>query len=583
MTEKKKVVQNPKVAYFCMEYGLDSKFDIYSGGLGILAGDHLKAAKEGDYPVVGVGMLWKQGYHKQEINAQGQPYNAYLNQEYNFLEDTGVEVKLKIRKRPVYCKVWKVTEFDNADLYLLDTDLDKNFGDDQWISGQLYGGFSEERIAQEMVLGIGGVKALNKLGVEVDLYHFNEGHAVFAGLELMREKMNDKQVKFNAAQKSELKSAKTELDEKEKVKFVEAWREVKKKIVFTTHTPVPEGNEKHAHHVLQYMGANLQLSIEEMVELGGAPFNLTTAALRLSSQANGVSQLHKETAQEMWKDVEDSAPIIGITNGVHRDTWVDKRMINRFAEGTEQQIWETHQELKLELLDYIEQETKTKLDEEKLLIGFARRAAAYKRSDLIFSDLEIIEQYLEEGTIQIVFSGKAHPLDDAGKEVVAKILAMAEKYPQSVVFLEDYDMKIAKLLTRGCDVWLNNPRRPKEASGTSGIKAAMNGVLNLSVLDGWWPEICRHGENGWAIGVNPKTELDFSGSASEKREQLDDYDAQNLYEVLLSEVVPTYYSEQEKWIEMMQASHEDTYQQFSAQRMIEEYYQDLYAPIANKI
>ncbi|MBM7557526.1 alpha-glucan family phosphorylase [Halanaerobacter jeridensis] len=576
MTKKKKAVQDPKVAYFCMEYGLDSKFNIYSGGLGILAGDHLKAAQEADYPLVGIGMLWKQGYHKQKITAQGEPYNAYYNYDYNFLEDTGVEVKVKIRNRPVYCKVWKVTEFDNADLYLLDTDLDKNFADDQWITGQLYGWFSEERIAQEMVLGVGGVKALKKLGIEVDLYHFNEGHAVFAGLELIRDKMDDKKVEFNEAQKSELKSSKTELDEKEKVKFAAAWEEVKEQIVFTTHTPVPEGNEKHAHHLLQYMGANLGLSIEEMVELGGAPFNLTTAALRLANKANGVSKLHKETAQEMWEEVEERAPIIGITNGVHSKTWVDKRMVNRFSEGSDEQIWGTHQELKLELLDYIEQETETRLDEEKLLIAFARRAADYKRSDLIFSDLKIIEQYLEEGTIQIVFSGKAHPLDDAGQQTVAKILEMVEQYPESIVFLEDYNIEIAKLLTRGCDLWLNNPRRPKEASGTSGMKAAMNGVLNLSILDGWWPEICRHGQNGWAIAVNPKTEADFSGSTKEKVAKLDEYDTKNLYDVLLNEVVPTYYSEQEQWIKMMKTSHRDTYQPFSAARMIREYYQRLY-------
>ncbi|MFO7819230.1 MAG: alpha-glucan family phosphorylase [Halanaerobacter sp.] len=576
MTEKKKQAVDPKVAYFSMEYGLDSSFDIYSGGLGILAGDYLKAAKEEELPVVGVGILWKQGYHKQEISEQGQPYNAYLNHEYNFLEDTGVEVKLKIRQRSVFCKVWKVTEFDNTELYLLDTDLDKNSADDRWITGQLYGWFSEERIAQEMVLGIGGVKALKKLGVEVDLYHFNEGHAVFAGLELIRAKIDAKQVKFNAAQKSALKSSKSEIDEKEKVKFAEAREEVKEEIVFTTHTPVPEGNEKHAHYLLQYMGANLGLSIEEMVELGGAPFNLTTAALRLAHKANGVSKLHKEVAQEMWEDVEESAPIIGITNGVHHKTWVDKRMINRFAEGTPEQIWGTHQELKLELLDYIERKKETKLDTEKLLIGFARRAADYKRSDLIFSDLEIIEEYLQEGTIQLVFSGKAHPLDDAGKETIVKILEMEEKYPESVVFLDDYNIEIGKLLTRGCDLWLNNPRRPKEASGTSGMKAAMNGVLNLSILDGWWPEVCRHGKNGWAIGVNPKTEEDFSGSVEERREQLDEYDRKNLYEILLTEVVPTYYSKQDKWIEMMIESHEDTFEQFSATRMMHDYYELLY-------
>ena len=287
----KKRAQDPKVAYFSMEYGLENRFAIYSGGLGILAGDYLKAAKEAELPVLGVGILWKQGYYQQGITESGQLYNAYLNHEYDFLAETGVEIKLKIRQRPVYCKVWRVTGFENAELYLLDTDLAKNFPDDQWITGQLYGGFSEERIAQEMVLGIGGVKALKKLGIEVDLYHFNEGYAVFAGLELIRAKMDSKQVKFNAAQKAALKSSKSEMDEKEKVKFAEARKEVAEEIVFTTHRSVAEGNEKHAHYLLQYMGANLGLSIEEMVELGGAPFNLTTAALRLAHKANGVSKV----------------------------------------------------------------------------------------------------------------------------------------------------------------------------------------------------------------------------------------------------------------------------------------------------
>jgi len=576
MTNQQQAVEQTNVAYFCMEYGLDTKFNIYSGGLGILAGDYLKAAKEQEYPLVGIGLLWKRGYQKQEISEDGEPYNAYPNYSYNFLEDTGVEVKLQIRNRAVYAKVWKVTEFDNADLYLLDTDLDKNHSDDQWITGRLYGGFSEERIAQEMVLGIGGVKALRKLGLEVDLYHFNEGHAVFAGLELIRERMMDKKFQLESAKRAQAKSDQSQIDEKEKVKFAKAWQQVQEKIVFTTHTPVPEGNEKHGHRLLRYMEANQNLSIEEMVELGGAPFNMTTAGLRLAKGANGVSKLHKEIAQQMWEDVDKGAPIEGITNGVHRKTWVDKRMSNRFSEGSDQQIWDTHQELKGELIDYVHQKTGTELADDKLLIGFARRAADYKRSSLLFSDLDLIEQYLEDGTIQIIFSGKAHPLDDEGKATITKILEMVDKYPESVVFLEDYDIEIAKFLTRGCDLWLNNPRRPQEASGTSGIKAAMNGVLNLSILDGWWPEVCRHGENGWAIGLTPKTAEDFNGTLKERLEKLDQYDSQNLYEVLLNQVLPTYYSDQEQWITMMKESHRDTIEEFSAARMIDDYYQLLY-------
>ena len=570
----KKRAQDPKVAYFSMEYGLENRFAIYSGGLGILAGDYLKAAKEAELPVLGVGILWKQGYYQQGITESGQLYNAYLNHEYDFLAETGVEIKLKIRQRPVYCKVWRVTGFENAELYLLDTDLAKNFPDDQWITGQLYGGFSEERIAQEMVLGIGGVKALQKLGIEVDLYHFNEGHAVFAGLELIRQRREAKQIKFKQTEKLERQANKSNGDEKEKLKFAAAWEEVSKKIVFTTHTPVPEGNEEHAHHLLAYLGANVGLTIEEMVELGGAPFNLTTAGLRLAKRANGVSQLHKQTAQKMWQDVENSAPIIGITNGVHRKTWVAERMVESFAAESKEEIWQSHQELKAKLLDYIKTTRGQELDQEKLVIGFARRAADYKRSDLIFSDLEQIEEYLAKGQIQLVFAGKAHPLDDGGKETIEQILVRAEKYPQSVVFLEDYDMKIGALMIQGCDLWLNNPRRPQEACGTSGMKAAMNGVLNLSILDGWWPEACRPGENGWSLGA--KTAADFTGSQAEKRAKLDRADAQKLYDLLLTEVVPTYYTKRDKWIEMMIASHQDTYQDFSAHRMINEYYEQLY-------
>ncbi|GAB6099368.1 alpha-glucan family phosphorylase [Halanaerocella petrolearia] len=545
-----------KVSYFCMEYGLETDFNIYSGGLGILAGDHLKTAKDQDHPIVGVGILWKQGYHKQQIGEDGRPYNSYPIYEYDFLEDTGVKVKVEIRQRDVYCKVWKVSDFGSVDLYLLDTDVPENNGADRWITGQLYGWFGEERIAQEMVLGIGGVRALEELGIETDVYHFNEGHAVFAGTELIGEKMEEKEMAFE-----------------------EALEDTQEEIVFTTHTPIKQGNEEHPHHRLQYMGAYQNLTTEQMVQLGGAPFNMTVAGLKLARNANGVAQLHKETAREMWKHVDKASPQIeGITNGVHHGTWVDDRMVDAFADGSENEVWQTHQEVKGELVDYVKEETGAELDDNKLLIGFARRAAPYKRSNLIFSKPEVIDKYLKEGKVQIIFSGKAHPLDDTGKEIVTRLVEMSEKYPDSVVFIEDYNMTTGKMLTRGCDVWLNNPRRPKEASGTSGMKAAMNGVLNVSILDGWWPEACRHGENGWAIGTEPKTANDFTGTHEERVEKLDEYDLQNLYDVLLDEVVPTYYDKQDKWVEMMKESHEDTYEKFSAKRMLDEYYELMYDP-----
>jgi starch phosphorylase len=548
--------EEPKVAYFCMEYGLETDFKIYSGGLGVLAGDHMKTAADQDRDLIGIGMLWKQGYNEQVIK-DGQPYNAYPNekQKYDFLEDTGVKVNVEIREREVTAKVWKMTEFGNADLYLLDTDVEENFGADSWITDRLYGGFDEHRIAQEMVLSIGGVRALIKLGIEPDVYHFNDSHPVFAGVELLREKMEGHNMWFD-----------------------DAMEEVQEDIVFTTHTPVKAGNEVHSHKLLKYMGAYQHLSVEQMVSIGDAPFSMTAAGLRFARNANSVASLHEQTANEMWDHVDGAAPIVGITNGVHRGTWTDKRVTDALAEGDHDAIWSNHQEIKGDLLDFIEEKNGVELDADKLLVGFARRAAPYKRSDLIFTDPEVIGEYLESGKIQIVFSGKAHPLDDTGKEIVANLLEMADKYPESVVFLRDYDMETGALLTRGCDVWLNNPRRPKEASGTSGMKAAMNGVLNVSILDGWWPEACRHGENGWAIGTDPVTAEDFEGSYDEKLAKLDAHDLNELYNVMLNDVVPTYYDNQDKWIDMMIESHNDTFEKFSANRMLNDYYELVYAP-----
>ncbi|MCK4257678.1 MAG: alpha-glucan family phosphorylase [Halanaerobiales bacterium] len=527
----------PHVAYFCMEYGLHEEFHLYSGGLGILAGDHMKASHDLNLPLVGVGLLWRQGYTRQMIGEDGQPYDSYPIYDYDFLKDTGVTVKVKIRNEEVAAKVWKVDKYKNAPLYLLDTFIPEN--KHMWITGQLYGGVGEVRIAQEMILGIGGVRALRKLGIDVDVYHFNEGHAALAGIELIHEKM-----------------------EKD-FTFKEAWAKTREEIVFTTHTPILAGNESHSLEALMYMGANNGLTIEQMVQLGDAPFGMTIAGLRLSRIANGVAQLHGKTSKNMWKDVKGSSTIIAITNGVHRNTWVDPRIQANL--DNDETLWNAHMEIKKECIEFIKERTNIQLDADKLLIGFARRAAPYKRSDLIFKDLDIIEPYLKDGKIQIVFSGKAHPLDIAGKGIVANLVKMMKKYPNSVVFLENYDISIGRMLTRGTDVWLNNPRRPLEASGTSGMKAAMNGILNLSTLDGWWPEACEHGVNGWQLGDC------YEGPNA------DEHDLKSLYKVLLEEVVPTYYKNRDKWIQMMRASVNSTYEKFSAARMLNEYYNLMYS------
>jgi starch phosphorylase len=533
--------KNPNVAYFCMEYGLDQRFKAYAGGLGILAGDYLKGAHDHKFPIIGIGIRWKQGYTEQKIDASGKAYDSYHNYEYDFLEDTGITVSVNIRKVKVNCKVWKLTQFGNADLYLLDTDIPDN--QDSWITGQLYGWFGEERIAQEIVLGIGGIKAIRALGLPIDIYHFNEGHALFAGFELLREKMDVKNMTFEKA--------------------VEA---VKKEVVFTTHTPIVQGNESHPIDKIIYMGANLNLTREQLTFLGGGdPFNMTIGALRLSKIANGVAQLHGKTSNKMWAEIDQRAEILAITNAIHLPTWVDNAMIRAAEDGSD--LWEPHLQNKRALIDFIEAKNGVRLDEEKLIIGFSRRAAPYKRSDFIFSDLSIIEPLLLEKKFQIVFSGKAHPLDDAGKLIVKNLVAMSRKYPKAVVFLENYDISIGRMLTRGSDIWLNNPRRPLEASGTSGMKAAMNGVLNLSILDGWWPEACVHGVTGWQFG---------DGFEHEEEEIQDAHDLKALYKVLLEEVIPTFYTDKTKWMDMMRESILQTKEPFAVKRMLEEYNELLY-------
>ena len=533
----------PRVAYFSMEFGLDDSLKLYAGGLGILAGDHLKGAKDLGLPLVGIGILWRQGYVRQTIDPDGVPVDTYRSHTYpaDVVVDTGVEVTVPIQGDDVRVKVWKTTAFGNAPLYLLDTDLPGNpHAQTTW---QLYGGSPEVRVAQEVVLGIGGVRALRTLGIDVDVYHFNEGHALLAAVELVREK---------AADGASVDAA------------MAATRE---QVVFTTHTPIPAGNETHPVDRLTYVGADLGLGAEWLAALGGDPFNMTVGALRTARAANAVAQLHGETAREMWTGVGGAPRIGAITNGIHVPTWVDRAVLDAAESGTDEALWEAHQANKRTLIEHVEEATGTRLREDRLLVGFGRRAVGYKRPGLVFEDDATIGPLLRSGRLQLVFSGKSHPLDAEGRAIVAGLVEKAREFDTAVAFLPDYSMATGALMTRGSDVWLNNPRRPKEASGTSGMKAAMNGVLNASVMDGWWPEACQDGVNGWDIG---------GGFESDDEAVLDAHDRHALVEVVAGRVLPLYETDRAGWIAMMRASVATTREAFSVERMLREYVETLY-------
>ncbi len=534
---------NPRVAYFCMEYGLHAELPVYAGGLGILAGDYIKAAREQGLPVVAIGILWNQDYTEQYINEEGYPVDHYINYNFDMVEDTGKEIKVMVRGEEVTCKIHQCDCYDNVTLYLLDAD--SPVSEHGWMTQRLYSAQKENRVAAEIILGIGGVKALRELGISVDIYHLNEGHAVFSGFELIREKMQDKRLSFHDARE-----------------------ETRREIVFTTHTPVKAANELHELGFLEYMGSFNGLTYEQVREIGGEPFNMTAAALSMSCISNGVSKVHGQTTCRMWEDSGKFANIISVTNGVHGPTWQDRRIKKAFENNED--IEAAHRANKQQLIDYIKEKKNVSLDAEALLVGFARRAAPYKRSDLIFRTSEVIEPLLKEGKLQLVFSGKAHPNDVIGKNIIEQLVKMEQKHRDRVVFIENYNMDVAGRMVRGCDVWLNNPRRPLEASGTSGMKAAMNGVLNLSVVDGWIGEGVQHRVSGWIINPFMDEEPD--------EDMQDENDLRDLYDVLLKEVIPTYYEDRSRWREMMRASIDMSHWQFSTGRMIREYYDLLYVP-----
>jgi starch phosphorylase len=402
------------------------------------------------------------------------------------------------------------------------------------------------------VLGVGGVRLLTALGEKTEVFHFNEGHAVFAGLELLR------QHRFGGTALSE------RIDR------------LRAHVVFTTHTPVPAGNEVHELDLMRKLGADLGFTDAELEAIGGDPFSMTIAGLRLARIANGVAELHGQTAREMWKQVDGAAPIISVTNGVHQPTWQDARIRaalvgDKPRERQDAELWAAHQQMKGELLAEVARRTGVHLAVDQPTIGFARRAAAYKRADLILGDEAALDRLFDRG-IQILYSGKAHPRDLQGKALVGRLLDAARRHPRHVVFLENYDMRIGALMTRGADVWLNNPRRPLEASGTSGMKAAMNGVPNLSVLDGWWPEGCVHGVTGWKIG-DPDPDDDAFDEHDAARVDLRDRTL--LHQVLEREVLVAY-ADRPRWLDIMRASIAMSQWRFSSDRQVEDYVARMY-------
>ena len=596
----------PNTAYFCMEYGLHESLSLYSGGLGVLAGDHAKAASDLGLPFTAIGLFLREGYFEQSFNANGWQQSTYpvLDPAKHPLslvtEREGSDpltATVHIGAQPVHIRAWKL-DLGHTDLYLLDTDFDGNPEQYRSLTRRLYQGGDQERIQQEIILGIGGLRLLRKLGVTPDVYHANEGHCAFLMLELLRER----------------------LDEGDDLTTAEDW--VREKSVFTTHTPVMAGHDHFDPDLftkaLSGFQNQIELTSDDLLSYGRVDpddedekFTMTVLGLKLSRAANGVSKLNGHVARQQWEDLYPDCelgeiPIDSITNGVHLPTWTagpardflgehldgdfterqDPDVWDGLANVSDETLWDYRSSLRQRLIDFVQAHVQGQslpmqpdLDPEALTIGFARRFATYKRAPLIFRDRERARALFTDPDrpIQLLYAGKAHPQDDAGKQFIQRIYEISQMrgFAGKVIFLEGYDMEIGRMLVSGCDVWLNNPRRPLEASGTSGQKVAAHGGLNLSVLDGWWPE-GYNGHNGWAIGPEP------TGNYGEANPEVqDEQDAESLYTQLEEEVIPTFYDRNDdglptEWISKMRDAITGLTAPFSAKRMVIDYVEEMY-------
>ena len=605
------------IAYFSAEYGLDEIVPIYSGGLGILSGDHLKSASDLGLPFVAVGLLYKNGYFNQRINSRGEQCSEYHNIDlYNLpilpVKDRigdDVIIDIPLNGKTLYLKLWQIN-VGRIKLYLMDSDIDQNPEDFRGITLRLYGGDKEMRIRQEIVLGMAGVKALKVLEYNPTVYHMNEGHSSFLTLELIKNIMEEKQVSFEMAK--EIATVQT---------------------VFTTHTPVPAGNDIFDVSLVEkYFDGywnKLGITKEQFLKLGmpgeqlEAGFNMGILALKIAGKKNGVSKLHGEVSRELFAEVwpniaEDESPITHVTNGIHTCTWLAPNLKELFNEYLppywqdniqidstwekidnipDQKLWEAHVERKEKLIRLIKQnitnryvnsgigydqiaEVVNKLNPKALTIGFARRFATYKRATLLFKDIARLTQILndENRPVQIVFAGKAHPADKGGQDLIKYIheISLMPQFKGKIFILENYNIGISRYLISGVDVWLNNPRRPMEASGTSGEKASVNGVVNFSVLDGWWCE-GYNGVNGWTIGTNAQYD---------SYEEQDKADSNSLYHTLENKIIPAYYNQDKdgiskEWMSYMKNSIKSTGGKYSTARMVCDYVNELYMPLAN--
>jgi len=531
----------PKVAYFSMEIAIDQSLATYSGGLGFLAGSHMQSAGYLQMPMVGVTMLWSFGYYDQRIDQTGNVEVAYIRKYYDFLTDLNVSTTVKVFDEDVIVKAYKVESelFGTCPIYLLTTDVE---GNSEWarkISHKLYDGDEKIRIAQETVLGIGGVRILQAVGYDFDCIHLNEGHALPAAFELLRQYNGD-------------------------------LKEVRRKTVFTTHTPVPAGNEVHRVEILSECGFFSGCSKETAIELGGEDFSLTVAALRMSRIANAVSQLHGLVANKMWDWVKDRCPIKAITNAVNLHYWQDARIANA---KSDQELLDAKYEMKKDLFQYISDTQGKRFDPNVLTITWARRFADYKRAWLILMDEQRIEKLLNENKVQLIFAGKFHPDDTMGKETFNNILRKSYNM-KNVVVLPGYELALSAKLKKGSDIWLNTPTRPLEASGTSGMSANMNGALHFSTYDGWTVEGTFPGINGYTIEY-PGLDDDIPW---EERHWKDHRCMMNTLE---NEVIPTYYENKQEWARLMRQAMRTAEGYFNSDRMVIEYFNRVYKPIAH--
>ncbi|HEY8388726.1 MAG TPA: alpha-glucan family phosphorylase [Parasegetibacter sp.] len=532
-----------KIAYFSMEFAIHQPLKIYSGGLGFLAGSHLRSAYELKQNLIGVGILWKYGYYDQARNQDQTLQVSFMEKQYSFLEDTGIRFQISIHDHPVWVKAYYLNPetFNSAPLFLLSTDLPENDYVSQTITHRLYDANVATKVAQFILLGVGGAKLMDELGFNPDLYHLNEAHGVSAAFYLYRKYYNNIE-------------------------------EVRKRLVFTTHTPEEAGNEKHDIYLCHKMSYFCGLSIEEVKSLTGIHddlFNHSLAALRFAKLANGVSQLHGKVSRELWSRFNNICPIISITNSQNWKYWADKQLYRAMEEGNDYIFDDRKRYLKKRAFEIVADQTGKIFDPDVFTIVWARRFAGYKRADLLTRDEERFRRLLNNPKypVQIIWAGKPYPVDYPAISEFNNLVHISKQY-KNVAVLIGYELALSKRLKQASDCWLNNPRVPREASGTSGMTAAMNGAVNFSTEDGWIPEFINHGNNGFVV---PKADY-----ASMHVQEQDDYDLNQIYNILEKQILPLYYDNKNTWRQIIKNGMRDVRFQFDSNRMAHEYYEHLY-------